>query len=113
MSRPYTWAQLRGTTLRRQFPRVRGRDPGAVAELVGRVGPIQSQAPRAPFLGIVARIPGVDHTAIASAFESYDIVKASNLRGTVHVCAREHFPLLDAVTRRTLESTWRNAHLTA
>jgi Winged helix DNA-binding domain len=107
VTRPYTLEQLRRATLRRQFPRVRGRGPAAVVELVRRIGPIQSQAPRAPFLGIAARLPGVDHAAIAAAFEAYDIVKGSNIRGTVHVSVREHFPLLDAVTRRTLETSWR------
>jgi len=106
--RPYTLDQLRRATLRRQFPRVRGRGPGAVAEVVRRVGPIQSQAPRAPFVGVAARLPGVSHDAIAAAFEAHDIVKASNIRGTVHVCVREQFPLLDAVTRRTLQGGWRN-----
>jgi hypothetical protein len=107
LTRPYTLPQLRRASLRRQFPRVRGRGPKAVADLVGRIGPIQSQAPRAPFVGIAARLPGVDHAAIVEAFESYDIVKGSNIRGTVHVSTREHFPLLDAVTRRTSEPGWR------
>jgi Winged helix DNA-binding domain len=108
MTRPYTLEQLRRATLRRQFPAVRGRGPAAVVDLVRRVGPIQSQAPRAPFVGIAARLPGVDHAAIAAAFEAYDIVKGSNIRGTVHVCVRDHFPLLDAVTRRTVAASWRN-----
>jgi hypothetical protein len=107
VTRPYTLEQLRRATLRRQFPRVRGRGPAAVTELVRRIGPIQSQAPRAPFVGIAARLPGADHAAIASAFEAYDIVKGSNIRGTVHVSVREHHPLLDAVTRRTLVAAWR------
>jgi Winged helix DNA-binding domain len=106
--RPYTVDQLRRATLRRQFPRVRGLGPAAVTEVVRRVGPIQSQAPRAPFVGVAARLPGVSHDAIAAAFDEHDIVKASNIRGTVHVCVREQFPLLDAVTRRTLEGGWRN-----
>ena len=106
--RPYTLDQLRRATLRRQFPRVRGRGRAAVAEVVRRVGPIQSQAPRAPFIGVAARLPGVPYDAIAAAFEQHDVVKASNIRGTVHVCVREQFPLLDAVTRRTLAGGWRN-----
>jgi len=106
-TRPYTADQLRRATLRRQFPRVRGRGRGTVAEVVRRVGPIQSQAPRAPFVGVGARLPGVPYDAIADAFERHDIVKASNIRGTVHVSVPEQFPLLDTVTRRTLESGMR------
>jgi Winged helix DNA-binding domain len=107
LTRPYTLTQLRRASLRRQFPRVRRRGPKAVAELVGWIGPIQSQAPRAPFLGVAARLPGVGYAAIVDAFETHDIVKGSNIRGTVHTCVREHFPLLDAVTRRTSEPGWR------
>lgn len=107
MSRAYSLDQLRRATLRRQFPRVRGRDREAVVELVRRIGPIQSQAPRAPFLGIAARLPGADHAAISAAFETHRIVKGSNIRGTVHTCVREQFPYLDAVTRRTLAVAWR------
>ena len=109
MSRPYTEEQLRRATLRRQFPRIRGRGAAAVTELVRRIGPIQSQAPRAPFLGIAARLPGVNHAAIAEAFEMYRIVKGSNIRGTVHTSVPEQWRYLDAVTRHTLAGTWRGA----
>jgi Winged helix DNA-binding domain len=107
VSRPYTMGQLRRATLRRQFPRVRGRGPDAVAELLRRIGPIQSQAPRAPFVGIAARLPGVGYAAIADAFETHRVVKGSSIRGTVHTCVREQFPSLDAVTRRTIGAGWR------
>ena len=42
-------------------PEVEGRDAAAVAEAVRRVGPIQSQTARSPFLGLAARLPGVTH----------------------------------------------------
>ena len=60
-------AGLARLTLARQFPRVDGqfsgierRDSQALSELIGRIGPIQSQVPRAPFVGIAARLPGID-----------------------------------------------------
>ena len=48
---PYSWAELAAIALHRQFPAA-----DSVAELVEQVGPIQSQAARAPFLGIAARL---------------------------------------------------------
>lgn len=110
--RSYTWEQLRNATLRRQFPRIRGRGPAAVVELVRRVGPIQSQVARAPFVTVSSRLPGACYADIAAAYEAGDLVRGSNLRGTVHTCVREHHPLLDAVTRRAMDKGWtRNLRL--
>ena len=108
MTRPWTWEQLATATLRRQFPKSRGRGPEAVVELVRRVGPIQSQVARSPFVAVSSRLPGADRAAITAAYESYAIVRGSNLRGTVHTCVVEQHPLLDAITRRTMAGGWRN-----
>jgi hypothetical protein len=80
----------------------------AVVELFDRLGPVQSQVPRAPFVSVAARLPGASYTEITAAFDAYDIVKATSLRGTVHVSSREHHPLVDAVAQRTLASALRN-----
>ncbi|MGH3503397.1 MAG: DNA glycosylase AlkZ-like family protein [Nocardioidaceae bacterium] len=107
MVRAYTWEQLGRATLRRQFPRVRGRGPAAVAELVRRVGPIQSQAARAPFLAVSSRLPGASYDAINAAYESLELVRGTTMRGTVHTCVRDQHAVSDAVSRVTLEGLWR------
>lgn len=99
---------MRRLTLRRQFPRIRRRGRSAVVELIDRLGPVQSQVPRAPFISVAARLPGASYSAVSAAFDAYDIVKATSLRGTVHVSTREHYPLVDAVSQRTLASALRN-----
>jgi len=58
---PYTWEQLARATLRRQFPAIRGRGRADVVELVRRVGPIQSQVVRSPFVAESARLPGASY----------------------------------------------------
>jgi hypothetical protein len=108
VSRPLSQERLRRLTLRRQFPRIRGRGRSAVVELIDRLGPVQSQVPRAPFISVAARLPGASYSAVSAAFNAYDIVKATSLRGTVHVSTREHYPLVDAVSQRTLASALRN-----
>ena len=100
MARALTPERLAATTLRRQFPRVRGRGQAALVELVRRLGPVQTQVPRGPFLFAAARLPGVRHEDVVAAFESERLVKASNLRGTVHTSTREQHGLHDAVSRR-------------
>jgi hypothetical protein len=100
--------QLRLRTLRRQFPTIRGRGPEAVMELFRCLGPIQSQVPRAPFLTVSSRLPGVSYDAVCSLFESHQLLKTSNIRGTVHTCHPEQFGWLDAVARRSRAAQLRN-----
>jgi hypothetical protein len=107
VARAYTWDALARATVSRQFPRIRGRGAGSVVELVERVGPIQSQVPRSPFVTVSSRLPGAAHSAINEAYESLGIVRGSNLRGTVHTSARAQHRVLDAVTRRAMGNGWR------
>jgi hypothetical protein len=107
VARAYTWESLARATARRQFPKVRGRGADAVVELVERVGPIQSQVARSPFVTVSSRLPGATHAAITEAYESLRIVRGSNLRGTVHTSARDHHRMLDAVTRHAMKRGWR------
>ena len=100
--------ELRQRTLRRQFPSIPDRGPDAVVELLRRLGPIQSQVPRAPFLTISSRLPGVSYETVCELFESRQLVKTSNIRGTVHTSVTEQFPWLDAVARRARAAQLRN-----
>jgi hypothetical protein len=100
--------QLRLLTVRRQFPTIPERGPEAVIELFRRLGPIQSQVPRAPFLTISSRLPGVSYDAVCSLFESHQLLKTSNIRGTVHTSLPEQFGWLDAVARRSRAVQLRN-----
>jgi hypothetical protein len=106
--RRLSYDQLRLRTLRRQFPPISERGPKAVTELLRRLGPIQSQVPRAPFLTIASRLPGVTYQTVCDLFESHQLVKTSNIRGTVHTSLREQFAWLDAVARRTRAAQLRN-----
>jgi hypothetical protein len=100
--------QLRRRTLRRQFPTIPGHGPEAVIELFRRLGPIQSQVPRAPFLTISSRLPGISYDVVCSLFESHQLLKTSNIRGTVHTSVPEQFGWLDAVARRSRATQLRN-----
>ncbi len=92
--------RLAGMTLLRQFPAVRGCGRTALLDLFDRLGPVQSQAPRAPFLTAASRLPGIDKATIRAAFDSHALLKATNLRGTVHTCRPAVFGAADAVSRR-------------
>jgi hypothetical protein len=83
--RPWTLSALTAETLRRQFPAARGRGPAAVRSLFERIGPVQSQVPRTPFLTAATRLPGVTYATVAAELQAQRLVKATTLRGTVHV----------------------------
>ncbi len=102
----YDWDELRGLSLGRQFPPVAGRDAAAVIEAVGRIGPIQSQTARSPYVGLGARLPGVSHEAVTEAYETHGIVRGSTIRGTVHTSTADQHPLLDATTRVGQRNVW-------
>lgn len=102
----YTWAQLRRLSLARQFPRVRGRGIDALVETLGRVGPVQAQTARSPFVGSAARLPGVTHATVTAAYERGLVVRGSSIRGTVHASTPEQHRLLDPVTRLGQRRLW-------
>jgi hypothetical protein len=103
-----TEEDLAARTLARQFPGVPGRDETAVLELFRRLGPIQSQVPRAPFLTVASRLPGTPYRAVQALFEQFRLLKTSTLRGTVHTSGREHHPWLEAVARHSRAGSFRS-----
>lgn len=98
---PLTWDDLAQQTLARQFPNPPSSTPTVadVLATIARIGPIQSQNARAPFLALAARLPGVSHETVTSAYESFVLVRGSTLRGTVHTSTLHDHPMLDAATR--------------
>ncbi len=103
----YDLDELRGLSLARQFPELEGRGSDAVVAAVGRIGPIQSQTARSPYVGLGARLPGVSHDAVTEAYESWRIVRGSNIRGTVHTSTPDQQAALDATTRTAQRTLWR------
>ncbi len=67
------------------------RAPLGVAEAVGRVLAVQSQWPRAPFLGLWSRIAGFDRAALVRAFQDRGLVRATTMRATLHTMRAADF----------------------
>lgn len=102
----YSWDDLAALSLARQFPSMQGRNAAAVAETVRRIGPIQAQTARSPFLGLAARIPSVTLQDICTAYDELLIVRGSNIRGTVHTSTPQDHALLEATTRVGQRALW-------
>ncbi len=107
--RGLSWDELGAMAAARQFPVAEDAHPADVVEFVRRIGPIQSQTARSPYLGLAARLPGVTHEEITAAYEGFGIVRGSTLRGTVHTCAADQHVLLEAATRTGQRALWTRA----
>lgn len=101
------WAEIRRRTLARQFPAVRKpASVAAVAELLDRIGPIQSQTARSTFLGLAARAPGVSNRTISDALRRARLLRGSVIRGTVHTGTPTQLAVLDRITRIGQRREW-------
>ena len=106
-----TWEELAAATLARQFPDdpAPGSSPAAVADALRRVGPVQSQTARSPYLALAARAPGTTHEAVSAAYEQALVVRGSTLRGTVHTSTAADHVLLEVATRQGQRALWARA----
>jgi hypothetical protein len=103
----YTWEDLAGRALARQFPDVPGRDVVSVAHALQLIGPVQAQTARAPFLALAARLPGLTLEDVSTAYDAHTIVRGSNIRGTVHTSTPGDNALLEVATRLGQRPLWR------
>jgi hypothetical protein len=89
------------------------RQPLSPAEAIARLTPLQGQEPRAPYVGLAARLEGFDKATLDAAFHSGEIVKTTIMRNTLHVAAAGEFPAYAAFARmgqmRAFRATY--AHL--
>jgi hypothetical protein len=97
-----SWEALAGLALARQFP---PPEPDVVTRL-DRIGPVQSQTARSPFLALAARFPGTSRAEVTAAYEDGAIVRGSTIRGTVHTTTPRSFADLGAVTAVGQRALW-------
>jgi hypothetical protein len=83
-----------------------GVDGAGLLTLFGRVGPVQSQAARAPFLTASSRLPGVSAETVTAAYEAFHLVRGTSVRGTVHTSLREQHTALDSFARSSSMNLW-------
>jgi hypothetical protein len=92
---PITDRALNRATLARQLLLVRERMP--VAEAVARIGPLQAQEPKPPFVALASRLDGFEPAELVEALRSGEVVRAVWIRATLHV--------LTAADHRALRAT--------
>jgi hypothetical protein len=62
-----------------------------VVEAVGRVGALQAQEARPPFVALWSRLAGFEASALVDALAARTIVRGTLMRGTVHLARTEDF----------------------
>ena len=89
--RVLTLKELNRATLARQLLLERRR-LGVVAA-VERLAGLQAQWPPSPYLGLWSRVDGFRRETLEGAILRGDIVKATVMRGTLHLVSRRDYPL--------------------
>ena len=104
-----TLRELNRATLARQMLLARDKRPPvkAIEHLVG----VQAQLPRPPFTGLWSRLVNFTRADLASAVNARTVVRATSMRGTIHLMTAADFlkyrgclqPSLDAGLRAVLK----------
>jgi hypothetical protein len=99
--------ELNRATLARQL--LLGRQRLTVPRALERIAGLQAQRVASPYLGLLARLDGFGHAALTRALESRRAVKATLMRGTLHLVSAEDYLDLAAALRPPPEVLWREA----
>ncbi len=96
-----TSRELNRATLARQLLLERAQLP--VAEAVGRLAAVQSQWPSLPYLALWARLAGFERKALAKAIDDREVVRATLIRGTLHLARSADFLRFRSVVQPALD----------
>lgn len=96
-----TLRALNRTTLARQMllARARIKPSAAIARLAG----MQAQVPKPPFLGLRTRLETFERGDLANLIASGQVVRATMMRGTLHLVTREDFAVFRPALQPVLE----------
>jgi len=108
--KPLTVRELNRATLARQL--LLERVPLAVPAAVHRLGALQGQRPRAPYVALAARLEGFEPEDLSRTLHDRTVVRATLMRETLHLVTATDYPH-DAVAMAPYFRTLRPNHLPA
>ncbi len=103
-----TLRELNRATLARQL--LLERVPLDVPVAVHRLGALQAQRPRAPYVALAARLEGFEREDLSRALHDRTVVRATLMRETLHLVTAADYPH-DAVAMAPYFRTLRAQHL--
>ena len=86
----------------------------APADAIERVGALQAQWPPAPYVALWSRLAGFTVAALERALEDRSVVKATVMRGTLHLMSARDYPFYAVASpeaRRAAWATWERTIL--
>jgi hypothetical protein len=106
--KPLTLRELNRATLARQL--LLGRERLDVAAAVARLGALQAQRPRAPYVALAARLEGFEREQLNRALHDRAVVRATLMRETLHLVTAGDYPH-DAAAMAPYFNRLREKHL--
>jgi hypothetical protein len=80
------------------------REAVPAVEVVARLGGMQGQEPKHPYVGLWSRIAGFEETELDQAVAARDVVRATFLRGTLHLVTAADYLRFRATVAPVLEA---------
>ncbi|GAA2640034.1 winged helix DNA-binding domain-containing protein [Actinomadura fulvescens] len=96
---------LNRATLARQM--LLAREEVSVAEAVERLCGMQAQEPKPPFLGLWTRVAGFEAAWLRAALQERSVVRATMMRGTLHLVSARDYGALRASMQPMLDAGLR------
>jgi len=100
-----TARQLNRTTLLRQALLERTGEGAATA--VGRLAGLQAQYPNSPYIALWSRVTGFRIADLERALDDRSVVKATVMRGTLHLVASADYPAFSVASSVARIGNWR------
>lgn len=77
-----------------------------VVTAVERLGALQAQWPRAPYVGLWSRLQRFEREHLERALHDRTVVKATLMRGTLHLASARDLPFYDVAAREARRGAW-------
>jgi hypothetical protein len=99
--------ELNRATLARQM--LLARESTGVVDAVERLGGLQAQEPKPPFLALWSRLGGFEAGELRTPLERGDVVRAMMMRATLHVVSKSDFAALRPALQPAMDGAMRSA----
>lgn len=103
---PLTRAQLNRATLARQM--LLGREKVSPMLAIERLAGLQAQLARPPYIGLWSRLEGFRREDLGAALSRREVVRATMMRGTLHLVSAKDYirlrPVLQPMLTRSLQA---------
>ena len=103
-AKPLTLRQLNRATLQRQGLIERQR--GTPAEAIARLAGLQAQHANQPYIALWSRLAGLERHDLQQALQDRDVVRATVMRGTLHLLAADDFAVVNAAVTQARVAVW-------